>query len=106
MVNDQRGSPTYAKDLALPVIAFIDKGLTGIYHVSNSGSCTWHDFAKAIFSILRMNVEVIPITSADLGRKARRPSYSVFDMSKLRRDTGIQMRNWMDALNDYLANAP
>ncbi len=102
----RRGSPTYARDLALPVIAVIDKGLTGIYHVSNSGSCTWYDFAKAIFSILRMNVEVIPISSADLGRKARRPAYSVFDLSKLRRDTGIQMRNWMDALNDYLANAP
>ncbi len=106
VVNDQRGSPTYARDLALPVVAAINKGLTGIYHVSNSGSCTWHDFAKAIFSVLRMNVEVIPISSADLGRKAKRPAHSVFDLTKLRRDTGIEMRNWMDALNDYLADAP
>lgn len=106
VVNDQRGSPTYARDLALPVIAVIDKGLTGIYHMSNSGSCTWYDFAKAIFSILGMNVEVVPISSADLGRKAKRPSYSVFDLSKLRRDTGIEMRDWKDALNDYLANTP
>ncbi|MBP1747507.1 MAG: rfbD [Deltaproteobacteria bacterium] len=106
VVNDQRGSPTYARDLALPVAKIIEKGLTGIYHVSNSGSCTWYDFAKAIFSILRMNVEVVPISSADLGSKAKRPSYSVFDLSKLRRDTGIEMRNWMDALDDYLANAP
>lgn len=106
VVNDQRGSPTYARDLALPVIAVIDRGLTGIYHVSNSGSCTWYDFAKAIFSILGMNAEVVPISSADLQRRAKRPSYSVFDLSKLRRDAGIEMRDWMDALNDYLANAP
>ncbi|HOC45957.1 MAG TPA: sugar nucleotide-binding protein, partial [Syntrophorhabdaceae bacterium] len=100
------GSPTYAGDLALPLVRIIERDLTGIYHVSNNGSCTWYDFAKAIFSILRMNVEVIPISSAELGRKARRPSYSVFDLSKLRRDTGIEMRNWMDALEDYLTRAP
>lgn len=106
VVNDQQGSPTYAGDLALPIAKTLQRCLTGIYHVSNNGSCTWYDFAKAIFSILRMNVEVIPISSAELGRKARRPSYSVFDLSKLRRDTGIEMRNWMDALEDYLTRAP
>jgi len=103
VVNDQRGSPTYARDLALPVSAIIEKGLTGIYHISNSGSCTWYDFAKAIFFTLRMDIDVSPISSADLGRKAERPSYSVFDLTKLSRDTGIAMRNWQEALTDYLS---
>lgn len=106
VVSDQRGSPTYARDLAMPLAAVIKKNLTGIYHVSNSGSCTWYDLAKAIFSILRMDVEVSPISSIELGRKAKRPANSVFDLAKLYRDTGIEMRNWMDVLKDYLAEAP
>ncbi len=106
VVNDQTGSPTYARDLAVPVVAAIERDLTGIYHVSNSGSCTWYDFAKAIFSIRRMNVDVAAISSLELGRKARRPDYSVFDLTKLRRDAGIEMRNWIDALNEYLADGP
>jgi dTDP-4-dehydrorhamnose reductase len=103
VVNDQEGSPTYARDLAVPLSAMIEKGLAGIYHISNSGSCTWYDFTKAIFSTLRMDIDVFPISSADLGRKAERPSYSVFDLTKLRRDTGIAMRNWRNALTDYLS---
>ncbi len=106
VVNDQCGSPTYAKDLAMPVVTIIRKNLAGIYHVSNSGSCTWYDLAKAIFSIRGMDVEIVPISSNELTRKARRPAYSVFDLGKLRRDTGIEMRNWMDALKDYLAERP
>lgn len=106
VVNDQRGSPTYAKDLAMPIAAVIRKNLTGIYHVSNSGWCTWYDLAKAIFSIRGMDVEVFPISSKELGRKAKRPANSVFDLTKLRRDTGIEMRGWMDALKDYLSEAP
>lgn len=106
VVNDQKGSPTYARDLAGPVAAIIEKGLTGIYHVSNSGSCSWYDFAKAIFTIRGMDVDVVPISSAELGRKAARPANSVFDLTKLRRDTGIEMRGWMDALKDYLFEAP
>jgi dTDP-4-dehydrorhamnose reductase len=106
VVNDQHGSPTYARDLAMPLAAVISKNLTGIYHVSNSGSCTWYDLAKAVFSIRRIDVEVSPISSAALGRKAKRPAYSVFDLTKFRRDTGIEMRGWMDALKDYLAEAP
>jgi dTDP-4-dehydrorhamnose reductase len=53
-----------------------------------------------------MDVEVSPISSIELGRKAKRPANSVFDLAKLYRDTGIEMRNWMDVLKDYLAEAP
>ncbi len=102
VVNDQRGSPTYAKDLAEPLIALIEKGKTGIYHLANSGSCTWFEFAREIFSLLEMDVSITPISSAELERKAPRPSYSVFDMWKFQKDTGLKMRPWQEALKEYL----
>jgi dTDP-4-dehydrorhamnose reductase len=102
VVNDQRGSPTWARDLAMPIVSIIEKGLSGIYHVSNSGSCTWFDFARAIFSILNMDVETSPISSSELGRKAARPASSVFDLAKFEGVTGIRMRGWMDPLKEYL----
>jgi dTDP-4-dehydrorhamnose reductase len=102
VVNDQRGSPTYTKDLAEPLIALIEKGKSGIYHLANSGSCTWFDFAREIFTLLKMDVSITPISSAELERKASRPSYSVFDMWKFQKDTGLKMRPWQEALREYL----
>ena len=102
VVNDQRGSPTYTKDLAGPLIALIEKEKTGIYHIANSGSCTWFDFAQEIFTLLKMDVSITPISSSELERKASRPSYSVFDMWKFQKDTGLKMRPWQEALREYL----
>jgi dTDP-4-dehydrorhamnose reductase len=105
VVNDQRGAPTYAKDLALPLKRLIEEGRSGIYHVANSDSCTWYEFAKEIFRCKGMDVPLTPITSATLNRKAARPACSVFDCSKLRNDTGVVMRTWQEALRDYLDGA-
>ncbi len=105
VVDDQRGSPTYAKDLAQPLIVLIEKGKSGIYHLANSGSCTWFDFAGEIFSLLKMDVAITPISSAELARKAKRPRYSVFDMWKFQKDTGLKMRPWQEALREYLTVA-
>lgn len=102
VVNDQRGSPTYTKDLAEPIKLLIEKNRAGIYHIANAGSCTWFDFAQEIFSSLHIDVVLKPITSEQLNRKANRPRYSVFDCSKLYRDTGHRMRTWQEALHDYL----
>lgn len=103
VVNDQKGSPTYAKDLAEPLFALIEKGKTGIYHLANSGSCTWFDFAGEIFRLLEIDTTIIPISSDELERKAKRPLYSVFDMWKFQKDTGLKMRPWQEALREYLA---
>ena len=102
VVNDQRGCPTYTKDLAEPIRLLIEKNRSGIYHVADADSCTWFEFAQEIFSTLRIDVALRPITSQQLNRKAKRPRYSVFDCSKLFRDTGHSMRTWQDALHDYL----
>ncbi|OPY77104.1 MAG: dTDP-4-dehydrorhamnose reductase [Syntrophorhabdus sp. PtaU1.Bin058] len=106
VVDDQRGSPTYAKDIAGPLAVLIEKGEPGIYHVSNSGSCTWYELAREVFSVLRMDVQVAPISSQTLNRKAVRPAYSVFDTKKVRDATGIVMRSWQEALREYLRKGP
>lgn len=102
VVNDQRGCPTYTKDLAEPIRLLIEKNRSGIYHVADADSCTWFEFAQEIFSSLYIDVALRPITSQQLNRKAKRPRYSVFDCSKLFRDTGHSMRTWQEALHDYL----
>jgi dTDP-4-dehydrorhamnose reductase len=102
VVNDQKGTPTYAADLAHPVAALIKQERRGIYHVTNEGSCTWYEFAQYIFSFLGMNVVCTPIATAESERKAKRPANSVLDCAKLRADTNIRMRTWQDAVNEYL----
>jgi dTDP-4-dehydrorhamnose reductase len=105
VVNDQTGSPTYARDLAFPLAALLRGNRSGIYHVTNSGSCSWFEFAKTIFSILDMRIVCKPITTNQSQRKAPRPSNSVMDCTKLEIDTGLQMRHWKDALCDYLVRS-
>lgn len=102
VVNDQRGCPTYTKDLAEPIRVLIEKNRSGIYHVANDGLATWFEFAAEIFSCLHIDVSLRPITSEQLNRKAKRPRYSVFDCSKLLSDTGHRMRSWQEALHEYL----
>ena len=103
VVDDQWGSPTYARDIAAPLIRLIQKGRSGIYHVANRGSCSWYEFAREIFAALHMDIPLAPVTSSTLGRKATRPRYSVFDCSKIESDTGVAMRSWQEALGEYLA---
>ncbi len=102
VVDDQVGSPTYTKDLAVAIKAVIDSGSKGIYHVSNSGNTSWYGFALKIFEYANIDVQVDAMTSDQLTRAAKRPMYSVFDLSKLKQDTGMEMPVWEDALKRYL----
>lgn len=105
VVDDQIGSPTYAFDLAGAVSLLIKKRAIGIYHVVNSGACSWFDFALAIVRSIGLdNVEIMPVKSKDYPRPARRPSYSVLDCSRFSFLTGFTMRSWEDALKDFLKN--
>jgi dTDP-4-dehydrorhamnose reductase len=105
VVDDQTGSPTYARDLAVPIKVLITQAKSGIYHVTNGEACTWFQFAKEIFSVLRIDVPCLPVSSTRIQRKARRPAYSVLDCSKLRNETGVSMRPWREALRHYLAES-
>ena len=103
VVDDQRGSPTYAADLAKPIEALITSARSGIYHITNSGSCTWFEFAREVFSILQMGATCVPVSSAQIQRKAKRPVNSVLDCSRLQRETGVVLRPWQEALQAHLA---
>lgn len=102
VVDDQIGSPTWTVDLAYCIMALVDKGCRGIYHAANSEFCSWNGFAKAIFEEAGMAVTVKPMTTAELGRPARRPLYSTLDCSKLMKDTGFCPQPWREALRSYL----
>jgi dTDP-4-dehydrorhamnose reductase len=102
VVDDQIGSPTFTRDLALAIKALLAKGCTGIYHAANSGFCSWNEFAKAIFAAEGLAVTVNSMTTKELNRPARRPLYSTLDCGKLTADTGMAMRPWQEALGEYL----
>jgi dTDP-4-dehydrorhamnose reductase len=102
VVNDQIGSPTWTVDLCLAVKALLDSNCRGTYHAVNSGSCSWYDFAAAIFAENGISIRLNPITTAELGRPAPRPLFSVLDCNKLLTDTGVQLENWREALKKYL----
>ncbi|UCC66715.1 MAG: dTDP-4-dehydrorhamnose reductase [Deltaproteobacteria bacterium] len=102
VVNDQVGSPTYTADLSKTISALISKDLRGVFHVCNSGSCSWYEFALEILKLAGIEgVEIIPISSGVLNRPAKRPLYSVLSCKKLRKEAGIKMRPWRAALRDY-----
>ena len=102
VVDDQIGSPTFTKDLALAIKSLMDKGCRGIFHAANSGFCSWNEFAKAIFEEEGLKITVKPMTTAELNRPANRPLYSTLDCSKLAAESGFRPRPWRDALKDYL----
>lgn len=102
VVTDQIGCPTWTMDLCGAVNVLLQQGCSGIYHAVNSGSCSWNEFAKAIFEEAGMDVTVNGMTSDQLGRPAPRPAHSVLDTGKLIRDTGFQPRPWREALREYL----
>jgi dTDP-4-dehydrorhamnose reductase len=101
VVDDQRGCPTYSLDLARAIIQLCRKDAGGIVHVTNSGDCTWFEFAKEILKEAGLGTEVTPVSSQQMVRPAPRPAYSVLSATSLRQ-LGIEMPSWQDALRRYL----
>jgi dTDP-4-dehydrorhamnose reductase len=104
VVDDQRGSPTFTRDLAPTLMQLCEKGAQGIVHATNSGNCTWYEVAKEIVRISGLPAEVKPITTAEFPRPARRPAFSVLSATSLG-TYGLQIPGWQDALRRYLAEA-
>lgn len=109
VVNDQFGSPTYARDLANTIIDIIIKSilnpqayLPGVYHYANQGSCSWYEFAQEIFKLQDIQCKLIPVSSDEFPTKAKRPQYSVLDTSRVRESFGIGIPNWRDSLKECL----
>ncbi|MFC1890177.1 dTDP-4-dehydrorhamnose reductase [Thermodesulfobacteriota bacterium] len=103
VVDDQWGAPTYTVDLARAILALVDAGAGGVFHVSNTGFCNWWQVAKRVVEIKGYgDVEVAPITTAKLNRPAERPLYSVFNCERFSTTVGWEMREWDEALEDYI----
>ena len=103
VVTDQTGSPTFTVDLAAAVRLLAEGGFTGTFHITNRGSCTWYTFARRILDLSGYeDVDIKPITSDQLNRKALRPMYSVLSGEKFVSATGKTLRFWQIALREYL----
>jgi len=105
VVSDQQGSPTYAADLAAAIMQIINSGKwkAGTYHYSNSGAITWFDFAATIAKKIKTSCVVNPILSGQFPTPAKRPSYSVMDLSKIQSVYGLVIPQWEEALDRCLA---
>jgi dTDP-4-dehydrorhamnose reductase len=101
VVNDQFGSPTFTEDLAATLRQLIGKGY-GIYHVTNSGVCTWHEFAEKIADLVGIHKPIIPVTSREYIRPARRPAQSGLNNTMLRLEGISPLRHWSEALEQYI----
>lgn len=105
VVNDQVGSPTYAKDLAEAILHIVagnpvKKG--GIYHFSNEGIISWFDFAVAIKELKQLNSSVSPIPTTAFPTPAKRPAYSVMGKDKIVAEFGITLKDWKLSLQECL----
>ncbi len=107
IVADQKGRPTYARDLAIATMQMIEamnagKSIKGVYHYANQGETTWYDFAAKIKAIAGLSCDLQPIETKDFPTPAKRPAYSVLDTSKIEHDLAIDIRHWEDALKDCM----
>jgi len=100
VVNDQSGCPTYTKDLAEKISSiFVASKNYGTYHITNSGHCSWFEFAGEILKIAKIKKKIIPISSSEINRPALRPKVSILLNTKV-----APLRNWREALKEYLCD--
>ncbi len=107
VVNDQHGTPTYARDLARAIVTIIQNTNKeyGIYHYSNEGETTWFEFTESIFKQSNIDIRLNPIPTSEYPTPAKRPSYSVLDLGKIKRVfPKIEIKNWKDSLTEALIN--
>lgn len=102
VVNDQVGSPTYTYDLARLLVDMAESEKYGRYHATNEGLCSWYEFACEIFRQAGIEMEVAPVSSEEYKAKAKRPSNSRMDKSKLTANGFTPLPTWQDALSRYL----
>jgi len=102
VVDDQVFSPTCTRDLADKIIQLIQTEYYGVFHVTNSGTCSWYDFAKEIIRLAELKAIVKPINSNEYAQKAKRPRYSVMDHCHLRLLRMNNVRSWKESLEEYM----
>lgn len=99
VVADQICTPSFTQDIATATATLIQTGRFGLHHLTNAGSCSWHDFAAEIFRLAKVSANLSPTTSKEYNAPARRPGYSVLENQ-------APLRLWTEALTDYLSLRP
>jgi dTDP-4-dehydrorhamnose reductase len=102
VVNDEVLTPTFTADLAAQIRVLALEGPPGLYHATNQGSCSWYEFARAIFELARLETPLLPTTVKEFQSPVQRPFYSVLDNAGLRTAGLDRMRAWRPALEDYM----
>lgn len=107
VVSDQIGSPTFARDLAEDTLKILEDSNYqwkngDIFHYSNEGNCSWHDFAKQIFDFADIKLTLNVLTSEEFPTRAVRPKFSLLDKSKLKKTFNVQINHWKDSLENML----
>jgi dTDP-4-dehydrorhamnose reductase len=102
VVHDQVGSPTYTVDLARFLGKLVATDRYGIYHATNSGVCSWYEFAQAIFEEAGISIRLDPCTTEEFPRPAPRPRYSVLGHQAIRCNGFDDLRHWRDALKNFI----
>jgi dTDP-4-dehydrorhamnose reductase len=107
VVGDQKGRPTFAKDLALATIQIIEsinagKDIKGIYHYANAGETTWFGFAEKIKELAGLECKLTSITSEQFPTPAKRPNYSVLNTQKIEKELDLQIPHWETALKQCI----
>jgi len=105
VVNDQRGNPTNANDLAHHILKIILTEEFGVYHCTCNGECSWYDFACEFVALAGIKCDVETCSSDEFPSPTKRPAYSSLDNLMLRCTVGDEMRNWKDAIKQYIENA-
>lgn len=105
VVSDQIGSPTHAGDLAEAIIGIqpqLKQNTKAIHHYTNEGVCSWYDFAVAIIEEAKLDCRIEPIETWQYPTKAKRPAYSVLNKAGIKKDYGLTIRHWREALEDCI----
>jgi len=102
VVNDQVGSPTYAKDLAMTIlelIPLINNAKVQVYHYSNKGKCSWFEFAEEIVKHSKNKCKLVPVSSETFKSKATRPNFSLLNTKKIESESQITIPDWKESLS-------
>ena len=102
VVSDETVCPTYTHDLAKGIVALLNSGGRGVFHITQSGETSWFAFSKVIFDYFKLPAKLEPISSSDFQSKVRRPVYSILDNAKFVKTTGHKMPHWKEALLRFL----
>ena len=104
VVADQVLTPTSTADLAVKVKEMVDRDLIGLFHATNGGECSWFEFTRELFAQAGLQANLQAITTEQSLRRARRPAYSVLSNSHLQKVGLTALRDWHDALRDYVGS--